>query len=104
MHLRGRLSNPSDDLRDLIAVRQRGLSRSTRPRVHADGEVQILRQPNRKLSQREIDQVVARYRAGETVLGLGVVFHMHESTVRRHLRRQGVTLRGNRRPKYTESL
>jgi hypothetical protein len=96
VHLRGCLSNLPKDLSDLLHIRERSSDRGTMP-VPPASEVQVLRQPNRKLASKEIPDLVARYRAGETITALGARFGIHESTARRHLRRAGIELRGNQR-------
>src|SRR5262249_5277692 len=58
------------------------------------GEVTWLKQPNRKLKPAEVDELVALYQAGARLAALGRQFGMHEQTVRAHLQRRGVELRG----------
>lgn len=77
-----RLSQEQDRLRRRSGVLE------DRPRV-------VLKQPNRKLSPAEIDELVAAYEAGTPIAHLSARFGMHRQTVRFHLKRRGVPLRSD---------
>lgn len=55
--------------------------------------VTALRSPNRKLKPAEVDQVVERYQAGETLVELARSFGVHEQTIKRKLAARGVSRR-----------
>ena len=88
--LRGQLSNSAPILtRALRAYRRMDLSglpcsRRRRPMV----------KPVIWLSAAQIDEVVARYRAGATVKQLGTRFGVHRHTIANHLRDRDIRLRG----------
>lgn len=51
------------------------------------------RQPNRKVKPAEVDELAARYEAGETLRALAARFGVHARTVHRHLVASGATIR-----------
>jgi hypothetical protein len=97
VHLRGSLSNPPKGLRDLLSVDWHQDHFIKTAGQDLDGaERSELKQPNKKLSPAEVEDLAARYRVGGSVMGLAAEFGVHESTARRYLLKfkQGVVLRG----------
>jgi len=83
----GRYSNHCDQgerLQDLVEMVPNGLPRAN---------VQTKKQIHRRLRQREIDELVAGYRAGATVYQLANEFRIHRGTVSLLLERHRVSLR-----------
>jgi len=76
------------DLFCSAAVQQAGVEPGDESHVR-----QAIRQPNRKLQPAEVDKLVERYVAGESLNELGRSYGMHHQTVRAHLRRRGIGLR-----------
>lgn len=91
VHLKEVLSNFTRATQHLIDARELPLRRPVE-QVSEPG-VRVLRQPNRKLTPIEIDELVRRYQAGSTMSGLAKEYGMHFQTVRAHLRRGEVSLR-----------
>ncbi|MEU9407547.1 helix-turn-helix domain-containing protein [Streptomyces sp. NPDC048281] len=95
MRLADSLSNPSAPLLRLIkALERRGET------VRALGESAVARpavateiKENRKLSPREVTELVVAYQQGATVSALSRRFGMHRQTVNHHLARAGVAIR-----------
>ena len=95
--LRDHLSNPPKHLKALVSAL------SSPPKAGPPGpetdesarfEIRTLVvQPNQKLPAETVDELVARYQAGESIRGLGRSLGAHEQTIRAHLRRRGVKLR-----------
>ena len=54
-----------------------------------------MRQPNHKLQPVEIAALAAAHEAGASIAALAIQFELHYETVRAHLLRSGVALRGD---------
>ena len=52
---------------------------------------------SRRLEHSQVDDLVERYEAGETVLELGAAYGINRTTVLSHLSRRGIATRGNKR-------
>ena len=102
MHLRGSLSNPPRELKDLLSVSwHQDHFIKTAGQSPDRNERTVLLRPNKKLSPSEIETLAARYRVSGTVKSLAAEFGVHEATVRRYLRKLGIPLRG---PHYRDKL
>jgi DNA-binding CsgD family transcriptional regulator len=91
--LRGRLSNPEIResmmiLNQLVDGLKPGVDRPARP-----PQPHRRRLVDRRLSERQLDELVAAYQAGSTVYDLAERFKIHRQTVSQHLHRLGVTMR-----------
>ncbi len=53
----------------------------------------VLNRPNHKLQPAALEALMADYRAGSSIKGLGRNYNLHEQTVRAHLKRQHVQIR-----------
>lgn len=83
MHLWGTLSNLN--LKKLLS-NPTPVETPVRPR-------QRIRQPNTRLSDDEVRRLLSRYEAGISLNDLAIEFNLHESTVRAHARRAGLSRR-----------
>lgn len=73
------------------------LSRSIQPEVATDqGQAALPRSLRRRLSPQAIDELVARYRAGEVVPALSQEYGISASGLRELLRAEGLSLRGHK--------
>jgi hypothetical protein len=85
----GALSHPSPQVKRLLELADEPPTAVTSPRAT------LLSQDRsaRHLTEHEIDQLVVAYQAGATVYQLAAQFHIHRTTVGKHLRAKGIDTR-----------
>ncbi len=87
--LKGHFSNPSLQVRKLLAAPTSALEVSDRPSIP-----HFHRQVQRRLAAEVVTDLVAAYRAGASVSELSVRYRVHRTTVVAHLDRHGIPRRG----------
>ncbi len=113
----GRLSNPPEPLQTVVTQGPRVRGRPRKVRSAAVREVTAAAEPvaaedtgrlsnagrrpvQRRLRSSEVDTLVARYEAGQSLRGLAAELGIHHRTVAAHLEQRAVPRRVNR-PKMT---
>lgn len=110
MDLKGQLSNPAQAVRSLAGQGSRSLQdHGAVPEIGLPGpptgsrsrpgkEKGRLSNPvQRRLTDREVDDLVTQYEAGSTIDTLAQEFKIHRTTVMAHLERRGVPGRSTRK-------